>query len=363
MKIEILFCTTALMILSMPILALQDSGPNNKFDLGVISNQIVNISQNGALEYPGDIGWFIFQVVEPLNFVFSVNDYDEDYAFVLYDEEMNYLDSGERALMVNLTPGSYYLRVEAIPFKTMNFTLKGSAVRTEIEPNDGIGDAMDIGSLAGHITLGGEIDSQADTDFFKFKIDDGKEGVFEADINPSYMLNLVLYGFNNSKNRYEIIESQMDSHSKYLSAGEYILRLDMNAGDASYYYSDNHDSESTLKYILDINLYSLNATSLGVLNRTAPKEASGYLRSSDIKDYYSFEVEEAVPIVIETSGESGDSTLQLEDEDHKILDYNDDHDGRWSLIEYELQPGKYFVVVGSFADELSYDLTIKLGEE
>jgi len=357
MTTKFILCLMALLVMSMPIMAVRDSGSmDNAIDIGTISNQTVDLSQNGTLAYPGDIGWFTFQVAEPVDFVFSVDRYSRDFVLVLYDENMEYVDSGEGMFMLELAPGSYNLRVEAVPFEKVNYTLKGTVVWMENEPNDGIGDATDLGSITGPVAIGGETDSGADIDFFKFKIDEGKDGMFDASSYPSYTSLLALYGFNDSKKRYEIIESDTDI-STYLESGEYILRLSM---DTSYCY----ECGCQQKYLLSLELSPINATSLGVLNNeSSPLNASGYIESSAEGDYYSFEVQEAVPVVIETSGEAGDSTLRLEDAKHQMLDYNDDANGRWSEVDYDLEPGKYFVVVGSYSSELSYNLTVKLGAE
>ena len=64
-------------------------------------------------------------------------------------------------------------------------------------------------------------------------------------------------------------------------------------------------------------------------------------------------------VSIETSGETGDSSICLHDSELNKIECNDDYNGRWSYLERSLQAGKYYIEVGSLSSELSYNLTVK----
>ncbi len=96
-----------------------------------------------------------------------------------------------------------------------------------------------------------------------------------------------------------------------------------------------------------------------------PLEATIHGGGNDI-DYYTFDVEVAGPVVIETFGDAGDSRMWLYGENQAQIAYNDDGgDGLFSRIQRDtMAPGTYFIKVDEFGNNanISYNLRVNLIE-
>ena len=359
-----LFLLIALLVVYSPGFAQQSfeqtSIPPSNVNLGDIGKEKINLVYVDSLKHPGDMEWFKFNVNEPQTVFLAVEERDTYHGIILYDKNMNYVNSGELILPVMLQPGTYYARVEAYPIGVSDYqALNDSLAYTllagnsfEKESNDGLKDATDIGILEKPIMVAGEVDPTKDIDFFKFDIT-GDAGRLEISaLSNSLMsdyIDVVLYRNNKSEERYlPMISNAEDMQSIVVKPGSYFAKVER----PDSYYDDRKD------YVLYLNLSRWETQYIGILNQSAVLNESGSIRESDV-DFYEFEVPEPMNVSIETSGEDGDSKICLYDSELNEIECNDDYSGRWSYLERSLQAGTYYIEVGSFSSELSYNLTVK----
>jgi hypothetical protein len=146
-----------------------------------------------------------------------------------------------------------------------------------------------------------------------------------------------------------------------LSAGRYALR------------AQSGSSDPISAYVITLSLQDLecddepndspqDALELGVLTGGGELTASGCIIPGDDVDYYLLVVEEAMEVVVETSGDDrGDSYLYLYDDQEEEIDYDDDSgEDSWSRIEEELSAGTYYIKVASFWSGDSFQYTLKV---
>jgi len=342
------------------------STPSSAIDLGEFGKEKINLSYAESFAHPGDMNWFKFNVTEPQKIFLAAAERGIYYGIILYDKNMSYVNAGELILPVTLKRSTYYARIEAYPYKISNYQalndtlgytlLAGNSF--EKESNDGLNEANDLGTLAKPTMIAGKIDPMSDVDFFKFDVPGGKIGRIEISaLTPSLIYNyidLVLYGYNESDGRYVPVSTDTGSTSMIVKSGSYFLRVEKDTGsDAPDYLSD---------YVLYLNLSLPEIQNLGTLNKSAALNKSSKIIGSNV-DFYEFEVPVLTNVTIETSGESGDSSICLYDSNQSKIECNDDYNGYWSYIGRTLQKGKYYVDVRSLGQDLSYNITIKAANE
>ena len=364
-----------------------DDAAGGATDLGSIGTEGGAISYETDLVYPGDIDWFKFTVEAPTTDLVVSSDM-ASLRLIAYDANMGYIDDDEAVLELTLDAGTYFIRADSVDSETDNYTITISTVTAESEPNDCISDGNDLGLLADTTTIISSIYPMADTDFFLFEIGPDSEGYASISADTSYLeedevdedevdekdededdlwyyvdsLSLVLYSYNESEGRYLPIEDGFDEIMTELSAGKYAIR------------AQGEYASSTLEYVLVISFLTLEcddepnddfdeAADLGVLAEGAELTAKGCILPKEDQDYYVFQVDETQDVVIETSGEDyGDSYLYLYDDEEEMITSNDDDgEGSWSMIEEELEPGTYYILIESFygGDTFEYTLTVE----
>ncbi len=378
MKTEILICMAALLLIMQPALAQQMlSGnciPQNIVDLGNIGKQEINITKNGTLE-PGGLAWFRFNVVDPVKFSILIQPpedgyyyEDEDYYYssptfglVVYDKDMNYITSSKKIVLLNQTPGSYYARLDARPYKKINYSIMVSNV-IEKESNDGLTEANDLGTISRRQYVVGSIDPEGDVDFYKFKLDEGKNGLLKLSAveDVSEDLTLTLYKYNESEKRFMPDSSDEDSLSAFISSGLYYLRAQNYGGQSEDYYN----------YLLNISLSSLacddkepndnytTAVYMGALN--ASNESAILIKTACISvkndiDYYNFTVPQNMSVSIDIDSLYSMYMCLYDSKKEKI--YCSSYG-----IDEDLTPGNYYVTAKAYYSgrkAFSYDLSIE----
>ncbi|HPR66921.1 MAG TPA: pre-peptidase C-terminal domain-containing protein [Methanothrix sp.] len=366
-----------LIVASAGVLA-QDAAPDDfatgATDIGTVGAEGGRISSEASLEYPGEIDWFKFTVEAPTAEIVIAADMIDDLRIVIYDDEMNYVTSGEGLLMITAEAGTYLVRIDSIGLEEGDYSIALSNL-FEAEPNDCITDGNDLGPLAMMTIVGGSIEPMGDIDYFLFEVDpesegyvmiaaitteglaadDGEDNDEEDDEDYFYFfddwetVSLVLYGYNESEGSYLPIDHGDNGVEAQLDAGKYAVRAESESqepisgyvlaiGFANYECDD--EPNDTPEEPLD----------LGVLTDGVEIEADGCILPGDDVDYYVVVVEEALEVAIETSGDSdGDSYLYLYDEEMEETGSDDDDgDGSWSKIEEKLDPGTYYIRVESF---------------
>jgi hypothetical protein len=354
-------------------------------DIGTIGAEGGMISSEASLAYPGEIDWFKFTVEAPTAEIVVAADMIDDLRIVIYDDEMNYVTSGEGLLMMTAEAGTYLVRIYSISLEEGDYSVALSTL-FEAEPNDCITDGNDLGPLAMMTIVGGSIEPMGDTDYFLFEVDPESEGyvMIEAitteglaadevgDDEEDYedffsyfddweTVSLVFYGYDEQEGSYLPIDHGDDGVEAQLFAGKYAVR------------AESDDLEPISGYVLAIGFAKYecedepndapeNALDLGVLTDGVEIEADGCIIPADDVDYYTLVVEEALDVEIEVSGDTdGDSYLYLYDEEMEEIGYDDDSGkGTWSKIEEELEPGTYYIQVESYlsGETFPYTLTV-----
>ncbi|MCX6678174.1 MAG: PPC domain-containing protein [Methanothrix sp.] len=366
MKIVSLICMMAMLLIVQPVFAQQTIDKNcvsqGAIDLGNIGKEKLNLVQNGNLS-PGELKWFQFKVLDSARFFMKITQpdgsyyYATDFGLVVYDKDMNYVASSSSLVLLDLMPGSYYVRLDARPYEKANYTLTANN-NFETEPNDGLSEANDLGTLAGSQLVGGSIEPSGDADFIKINLAEGQSGKLSIDSDGSDVA-LVLYAYNESKKYYLPMATDTYSLSTFVDPGTYYLRIESSSG-----YSDTYNYTLNLSFISmtcekEPNDAFAQAIDLGALNASAALIEKGCLKSTDDKDFYKFVVPENMSVILKTITK-GDTRIYLYDSEEKELDSNDDYDDtRASQIETELLPGEYYVSVDGFDSGITYEISVE----
>jgi hypothetical protein len=373
MKIGALVCLAVLLTIMQPAIAVQTmnkSGlPQAVVDLGEIGKQKFNITHNGTIS-PGDLCWFKFNVVAQKNFFISVLNPDQRYSpsyyisneptmnfgFVVYDKDLNYVTSGESIVLVDLKPGSYFVRLDARPYEKTNYTIMVNDA-AEMEPNDGLSEASDIGTISKRLICGGSLDPAGDVDFLKFNVPGNQSGVLK--IYASKDMTLTLYGYNESKKRYLPESSGEGDLTGLVKPGlNYFRVVDYGRQTDTYNYTLDMD----LKLIAceeDTNNNFTSSAFMGILNESNESTelvANGCISNPDDFDYYNFKLPQNMSVSIGTNT-SDETVMCLYDSDKNKKECSMDY----SSIERKLTAGNYYVVVRPYNSEAvgtSYELYV-----
>ena len=330
-------------------------------NMGDIGKEKFDFNEKGNLS-PGVANWLSFNVKEPVRFFVMVSEdvidsYSyADFGMIVYDEKMDIVTiTDSDNVLLDLAPGAYYLRLDARPYQVVNYTLIASN-NFEVEPNDGISEANDIGNISQPIIFGGSFKPAGDTDFIKITLPEGKGGMLSVKCAD---VNMVLYGYNESLKYFAPQVTGGSYLSAFVDPGTYYVRV-----DSSY---------TTINYTLNISLAEAKcedepnddfaqALDLGTLGSAAALTKDACIKTADDKDYFAFTVPEEMGVTVKTITD-GDTVLYLYDADEKELDYNDDYDGRASRIDKELKAGKYYAMVKAYSSGgLSYKISINQTE-
>jgi hypothetical protein len=370
----------AILLISQPAVAQKASDASciakDAADLGNIKTDGLNIEQSGSLA-PGELKWFKLTATEPAKLFMKASEVDEedyysstDFGLVVFDENMNYVASSSKVLLLDLLAGVYYIRLDARPYEEVNYTLIANN-NFETEPNDGINEANetnDLGTISGSLVIGGSLEPSGDADFFKFDVEAGKSGMLEIDSDTDGYndISMALYSYNKSKERYLPEFTGGSSLNAFITSGTYYLRvLDRYSG--------------TYNYSINITLTSMTcdekpndsfeeAISLGTLNATSALIGEGCIQPSLDEDYFEFEVpnnSDIKTVTIKTITK-GDTRLYLYDKDEDEISYNDDYKGVGpSRITEDLEPGIYYLMVNAYSSSgiVGYKISVAEGEE
>jgi hypothetical protein len=369
MKKGILIFVAALLVVLQPSLATQTINqscvPQSMVDVGEIGKQKFSFIQNGTLEV-GNLSWYKFKVESPSKFfitilpwpTYSSSYYDiseADFGLVVYDGNMSYIDSCHRVVMLNLDPGIYYARLEerSYPlYQETNYTIAISN-NIEAEPNDGLTEANDIGTISGRVIFSGENYPAGDTDFFKFIV----PGDGALEISCSEDASLVLYGYNDSKKLYEPIDLGESLIHTGVSMGTYILRAE--SYDREIAYGSYGLSISFLPMACDKvpNDNFTQAIPMGLLNasnESAILVETGCIKPGNDIDYYNFTVSQNMSVYIGADAD-GETSICLYDSKENATDCDSGYRGFTS----NLTPGNYYVSVEGYESGINYELSVE----
>lgn len=344
--------------------------------LGTVGAEGETISHASSLGYPGDIDWFSFSIEDPAGEVAIVTDPTKNLRLVVYDEELEYIDSAVGLLFLKAQVGGYFLRVDSLDLEVGDYSIAlGSVI--EAEPNDCIADGNDLGLLAEMTVVSGSIEPMGDTDYFLFEVgpqegyaaitavakpgieDDVDDGDLYSLWEVEETISLVLYAFDEEEG-YRPIDHADGGIEADLKAGRYALR------------AESESLEPISGYILAISFPDLDcdeepndspeeALDIGVLTSGVELTISGCILPGGDVDYYAVVVEEPLDVVVETSGSGdGDSVISLYDgEKEEIARDDDGGEGTWSKIAELLEPGAYYLKVEAYGGgTITYDLSV-----
>lgn len=384
MKSAYLLCLALLLLTLQPAFGQPTVDKNcissEPINMGEIGKDKYSFNQNGNLN-PGVSEWLTFKMVDAGKFFVMVEESKEsessdsydyyssysspNFGLVVYDASMNILSlSNDGFMMLDLQPGTYYMRLDAVPYEKFNYTLIANN-NFEAEPNDGISEANDIGNITEPLLFGGSIDPEGDTDFIKITLPDNQSGVLTIDSTSD--ISMVLYGYNESKKYYMPQDTFGDNLVAFVEPGTYYVRINP-------YYSYYSSSDIT-NYTLNISLITATcekepndkisqALDLGTISDNATLSMDACLSGSSDSDYFSFTVPENMTVTARTITD-GDTILYLYNEDKKRLGYSDDYeDSSASQISKKLKAGKYYLLVYAYSSEsIFYTISVSESED
>ena len=376
MRTATFICLALLLLMFQPALGqptvTQNCISQEPVNMGDIMKGEKDFVHNGSLS-PGETDWLTFQLIEPGSRIFvMVSDADEesdeesdsytDYGIVVFDENMDTAASSENDyLMAELMPGSYYIRLDARPYEEVNYTLIANG-NSESEPNDGLSEANDLGTISESLLFGGGIYPEGDADFFKFNFTSNERAMLrlESESDCFSDMALVLYAYNESKKYYMPEYTGTNSILALLDPGIHYLRILSSDSDNCNYTVKISNASMTCDH--EPNDSFEEAVSLGTLNSSNELVEKGCMLSSNDEDYYTFEVLEEMSVTMKTIT-GGDTKLYLYDSEEDELEYNDDYNIEESRIVRELKPGVYYLKVECYDDMTEYKISVKEGDE
>ncbi|MBN1322739.1 MAG: hypothetical protein JW986_01890 [Methanotrichaceae archaeon] len=347
----------------LPIQAAAVPVPEGAIDLGSLGSEKYTSTHMGSLGYPGDEAWFEFEITEPVRAILVASSPDGSLAIVLFDEDMSFITSAGSMLNEEMDPGTYYLRLGTCPYEEANYSI----ILTnsfEIEPNDGISDAQDLGEISESQLIGGSILPSGDVDFFKFEMPSEQGAISIQAETDGNTPALILYAMDADAGRYLPVATGSSRIIQMVNQGSYYLRVQGDGRSYTFNYTLNI-SQATWECDDEPNDEIEEAAYLGEVNLSSALEIDGCISKEGDEDYYAFDLTNKSKVVIETSGDDGDSMICLYDaEEDEVGCDDDDGEGLWSLMEEELDPGRYFVKVESYYGDatFSYKLSISVEE-
>jgi hypothetical protein len=228
----------------------------------------------------------------------------------------------------------------------------------ESEPNDGLIEANDIGTISGRLIFGGETEPAGDTDFMKFKL--VQAGMLRISCTEDH--SLVLYRYNDSEKLYKPESSGEGYVREFVSPGLYCLREE-HYGDQSINgsYALNFslppikcDKEPNDNFSQAIPMGALNAS-----NESASLVEKGCITPSNGIDFFNFTVPKNMSVNI-NADTGGEINMCLYDSTKKKLDCSDDY---YSGLNANLTPGNYYVKVEGLRSGVAYELTVSGSEK
>ncbi|MCK5247714.1 DVUA0089 family protein [Candidatus Bipolaricaulota bacterium] len=343
--------------------------------LGAFFEPFTTLTVTGELTHPGELDWYSFEVIDNDSTLFIlVEGTDGEYGIrvLLFDNEDNYIDATEdRLLRATLAAGTYRIRIDSIESGVQGYSLV-VLNGVEIESNDGLLEANDLGEVTGRVLLFASLVPPGDADFFGFEIpESGLMGVsnalhVETGGPTSGDTVLILYQYSETEGRYLPIAFDDDSGEGYWSR----LLLRPQPGDR---YAVR--VEETIYPLVGIRDYHLSITPVVLniddepndtsakattLTPTSPDAgtwmADGILDADDTIDFYKLTIESPTLVQIWTESQSDvgdfDTLLTLYTPSGDRLSENDDSgDSLWSRIVVSLDGGDYFVTVEAAGTE------------
>lgn len=350
-------------------LALPLAAQSDVQSLGALSGPFTTLSVMGDLAYPGELDWFTFDIVEastPIVLLVEGVESDSSIRALLFDAEDAYIDTTEDGLLESvLESGTYRVRIDSIDSAVQSYSLV-VLNGLEVESNDGLIEANDLGELSGSVQLFASILPEGDADFYRFRVsenglpDDANALLIRTNGNPGGDTFMVLYRYNEASQRYLPIASDDDSGNGYWS--QLLLRAMPSERFALRIEEAVFPLEGLDRYNLSVIPVSL--TTDEEPNNTSAQAADlipdadnafawtvdGVLDIDDEVDFFAITLDSAalLQIYTEAQGNVGDydTFLSLYTSDGTLLSESDDSgESGWSRLSQSLEAGQYFVTV------------------
>ena len=368
---------TAVIIILLLGFALPLAAQPDPVFLGAFSEPFTTFIVTGELTHPGELDWYSFEAIDNDSTLFILAEgtgVESGIRVLLFDDEDAYIDAAEdRLLEVTLSSGTYRIRIDSVEHGVQGYSLvvfNG----VEIESNDGLLEAGDLGEVAGPVLLLASLVPPGDADFFRFEIPEssltGMSNALRIEIDgpSSGDTVLILYQYSETEDRYLPIAFDDDSGDEYWSR----LLLRPQPGDR---YAVR--IEETMLPLVGIDEYDLSITPVALNMDDEPNDTSakattltltssdgvtwmadGVLDADDLIDFYKFTIETPGLVQIWTESQPGvgdfDSLLTLYTPSGDRLAENDDSGNlSWSRIVASIDDGEYFITVETTGTETS----------
>lgn len=277
------------------------------------------------------------------------------------------------AIFAPLTPGEYIVRVEeyaengtidAYEFSVSRFSIQ------QCEPNNSLEEACDLGVVSiGQTVEYDDLLDAGDVDHFAFTLEQEADVTAETSGRPSADSILVLYDSSGT-----ILAEDDDGGDdlwsrigRVLEAGTYTLRVSGYQDEEPFRYTLIVRAAEAPESFQEAEPNDSFSAAMDLTPHALPLQLEGGIDGPEDVDFYRFrlEGEGMIPVSIETSGVWDEDTfLCLYDEAGNELVCDDDGgEGFWSLLEYELEAGTYFVAVEAYYSDDAFLYTLTLSVE
>ena len=363
-------CWSASLLIALFLgLAVPLAAQSDETSLGAFSAPFTTLSVVGELAYPGELDWFTFDVIEASTAIFLLVEGVDSVSSVralLFDAEDAYIDTTDEGLLeAVLGSGTYRIRIDSIDSAVQSYSLV-VLNGLEVESNDGLIEANDLGELSGAIQLFASMLPEGDADFYRFQIsdaglpDNANALLIRTDGQVSGDTFLVLYRYDEDAQRYLPMASDDDSGTGYWSQ----LLVRPLPGDRLALRI-----EEMVFPLEGIDSYNLSVLPVSLVADEEPNNTStqaadlvpdagdvfawsvdGLLDVGDTIDFFSLTIDAAALVQIYTEAQESvgdyDTLLALYTPDGTLLAESDDSgDDGWSRLSLSLEAGRYIITV------------------
>jgi len=365
------------------------------------SNVLENIDREtllvASLLPPGDADFFRFEIPEgglskgnnalliettgapagdTVLILYRYSDVEQRYLPIAFDD-----DSGDdywsRVLLLAQPRERYAVRVEetAYPLNGINeyiLLIASLALSADDEPNDTLTQAgilVPISPDASAWRIDGLLDTADTIDFYELTIESRALVHIWTEPQPDMgdfdtLLTLYTPSGDRLANNDDSGDSSWSRISVLLDAGTYYVAVEASVLQAALVPYRLQAVAEDVKMVPESEPNDTVETA--ELIEWAGGEAlliEATIGLEDAADSFRFVLSEETPVVFETGPKSGstiayDTTLTLYDEDLTELANNDDFSEYWSRIEETLSAGTYYIVVGSYVSDESFEYTL-----
>ena len=309
----------------------------------------LNTSVSGTIDPGNDLDYFSLKISTPTDVnIFTTGNLDTE--GILYDGTNNFLQSDDNSgegndflIRIRLNPGTYYIEMVSYFGNTGNYVLHVDVV--DIVDNHG-NTTETATTLSLNTSVSGTIDPGNDRDYFSLKIST------PTDVNIFTTGNLDTEG-----RLYDGTNNFLQSDDNSGEGNDFLIRIRLNPG--TYYIEVVSYFGNTGNYVLHVDVVDIvdnhSDTIAMATELTLNTSVSGTIDPANDVDYFRIDISTPTFVSIFTTGDLN-TAGSLQDNMGNELASDDSYPN--FLIPRHLDPGTYYIEVGSFGSFSTGDYTL-----